>query len=457
MPKRKSAQRTVTSLVQPRLECTTWDKVRKQVTKINPQLATHIDNLNPGKELTLYLVSYPYGYPIEFDQFHYPTNRGNAVPLTDMTLPKSVRDDFAYAGTATPAGVVLHNVMELFIDAKEHIIPRKIFRPGDIFALWGHLDTSQTFHPSPLQQLIAGARSIFMIPNISDSTRHLRLKTYFNVQSLPPKDLRDQSDVFTSILNHHYAKCDWSVQLLLFSGNWIKRLQQEDLRYQQLYTFLLKYAWKDSAYWRNKMYYDFIFSAIQRKRNLRPDPYLLDTVKHLLTIAAGAIPGFGVAVTNEAAPIDLLQKIYVNYYGLKYTPTILHPTYFNWEKTGEKPVYYSFQYPTSIEFSPRSREPTNTLYELSQTKHILNVVIHEINQRKLKIEHGIIAKITNSTQFDFFHSKVDRHGDIQPTKTMPIEDPRLIQSKAPDVSSEFAATGTFVRGCVRLSQKDGIV
>jgi hypothetical protein len=167
----------------------------------------------------------------------------------------------------------------------------------------------------------------------------------------------------------------------------------------------------------------------------------------------GAGVGFGVATDDTLAPIQLLQNIYLESYGLrKYAPTVLHPMHFSW-KGFSSPVYYSLSLPTTLEFSPKSRKVSSTLYDLSELKHILEVFFEEVSCGHLKIEDTIIRTLAEDINFDFFHSKFDRHSEIKLTSEMVKGDSALYKSLAQYEGRELAESGTFVRGCVRISYK----
>lgn len=437
----------------PSIKKIPWDACRQSFFAANVSLAEIIDALSPDDQYPFWQVEYPYGAVIDNGQFYYPTESGQLVLLDDARLSQELKNDFQYAGSETPAGIVLNNSIELFIETSDRVIPQALFQPGDVFGLWGRLDPQPIYHPSPLMSGTAGARSIFMIPNISDLTYHKKLRNDFNVKQRPPKNLLEQWSIFTALTNQSSECASWRCKVLLLSGKWIDKIKH-DSAFRALYIYFLEQAWRNSAYWRNKVYYDFLVSCVQESRNLKPNPYLVDTMKYLMAIAIGATPGFVVSRNNIAAPIDYIQKVYVHSYGLKkYTPTLMHPGYFTLQTTSH-PAYYSLQHPTTLEFSPRSRKISNTLYDLSELKHILDIFLHEVSMKRLKVEHGIMGNVAEEIAFDFFHSKPDRYGDIQLTKSMAVTDPALTQCHIDGASHQFADTGTFVRGCVRIARHD---
>jgi hypothetical protein len=105
----------------------------------------------------------------------------------------------------------------------------------------------------------------------------------------------------------------------------------------------------------------------------KPNPYLADTVAHLMSICSGEAPGFIPARDNTAAPIRALQRVFVEDYRLKkYPPVIMHPHHFSLEE--KTPVYYSFEIPTTMRFSPKSNNALTTMTETKGIKHITEVV-----------------------------------------------------------------------------------
>jgi len=431
----------------------TWNDVRENVTKVNPILANTIDALDPSDDYVLYKASYPYGSVIvENGVFHVPLPNGDIVPLSDPLVTNKIKMDFEYANGGLPPGVVLENSYELFINTESCILPILVTQPGSIMALWKELETGSHFHPIRMFNINSGARCIFMLPNISDLALHKNLKRDFNIRQPPPKNLLDQWEVFKTITRHPETRCNWATELLFFSGKWFDKIKK-DAAWQPLLLMLLQNAWNSCAYERNRMFYDLTVSCAQANRNLKPNPYLTDTLKHLLMIGLGTGVGFGTATNNELAPIELLQKVYLESYGLRrYAPTLMHPVHFSIFDLSN-PVYYSLSLPTTLAFSPKSRKISSTLHDLSELKHILTVFFDEVRCSRLKIEDTVIGKLATHTNFDFFHNKYDRHGEIRSTREMVEGDLALLHSLNQHDKKEFAESGTFVRGCVRISHK----
>src|SRR5580704_5442334 len=142
---------------------------------------------------------------------------------------------------------------------------------------------------------------------------------------------------------------------MYFSEKWMEKLHT-DKSWLQLKSYLHELAWNAFEYRRNQVYYDIAFSMIQKKRNLKPNPYLTDTARHLFTITLGDAPGYAPATDNNSLPLHTLQKVLVDSYGMKkYIPTIMKPCVYNFEKD-KFPIYYSLQNPSTFAFSPKSRK-----------------------------------------------------------------------------------------------------
>lgn len=432
----------------------TWDAIRQEIAAVNPNFTKIVDDLNPGKEFCLYKVSYPFGATVlNRGLFHLPMENGEIVPITDPRISAEFKSEFAYAKNALPLGIVLKNAYELFIDMPQYTLPIVAASPGSIFALWKQLEASPTFHPTNVFNINAGARSLFMLPNIGNLMSHKNLVRDFNISSKQrPAELLDHWHIFKAIAEHQ--KSDWRLELLLVPGQWLEKATTDPAWYK-LYLLLLEKAWSTSSYERNQIFYEFALSCVQANRNLKPNPYLLDTVRHLLSITLGATPGFKPATDDLLAPTELIQKAYAESYRLKdHAPILLQPAHFNIHEVDSPSVYYSLQFPTTISFSPRSRQFTNTLYDLRELKHIIDILLQEISARKVYLEDTIMDMLPQQVQYDFFHIKADPIEEILPTIDMIAKDPNLLKILYANSSQEYSGTGAFVRGCVRIGHKN---
>ena len=430
-----------------------WEEVRKEVENVNSNLANVIDRISPNKKLHLYIGEYPFASIIVKDGlFHIPNSKNETIPISDIA-EKTIKMDFSYSSYGIPAGIVLEKTMHESVTVTNQILPLGIAEPGSIFALWKKLDKEHSYHPIKMFTLTAGARFIFMLPNVNDTTCNLNLRRRYNINERQPRILLDQWEIFKNIVHHAKPKCDWSTKLLFFPNSWFEKIYS-DSSWQALRVLFLEHAWKKSAYQRNQMFFDLAFSRAQANRNLKPNPYLADTVKHLFMIAAGNAVGFKAACDNSSAPIDYIQNVYISDYGLKkYIPTILVPTYFSPYKK-EAFAYYSLTVPTTLEFSPKSRKTASTLSDLSELLRIITIFIDEIKKGNLQIEDTIFGDISKYVNFECYHNEPDRHSEIKMTNEMLKSDPGLAWCSTPQYSKrKFAESGPFIRGCIKLSNK----
>ena len=171
--------------------------------------------------------------------------------------------------------------------------------------------------------MTAGARSLFMLPKISKSISHHKLQQKIGIYADTPKTLLNHWDIFREIEQCMPDENPWNVELLFFSKKWFDH--RNDDAWIKFNHWLAKNAWAGSEFFRNEFIWDMVFSAIQEIKNIRPEPYFTNSVRHLFGIGIGALPGFAPAINNDAGPIHKIQKIYREIYNLDYAPIIMAP------------------------------------------------------------------------------------------------------------------------------------
>lgn len=429
-----------------------WQDIRKKVQTVNPDLASVIDAFDPPPEYTFFIARYSYGsYIVKDNCLQVANAQGDLVPLTDNSIAKTTQKKL-HCHAGMPVGVMLSKSIELFQAHEGKDLSFSLYTPGKVFGLWRSLDNDPSYHSSPLWNITAGARSIFMLPKLTDSNSHRKLKQAFGIKTPPPKQLDEQWPIFTAISQHPDFPQPWHSELLYFSEKWLQP-QLENPRWLRFHHYLLNTAWQNTAFWRNQFFWDYIFSCIQANRNLKPNPYLADTTKHLFTIGIGASPGFAVAKDDIGAPITGLQQVYLDIYGLKnYAPTLMHLCSFDMYHA-DAPVYYSLQLPTTYEFSPKSRSLTSTMADLREIKHILQSSISELKADQLKLQNHPMQQLANLVEFDFFHSEDDKYGEIRPTNDIFSEDPRLVAQQKQYPERGFSDNSPILRGCIRIARR----
>lgn len=437
-----------------------WQDIREVVNNIDPKFTKLVDALSPGKKFPLYIAKYQYGDLIaDTKRFFLPKPDGSGVAdVADSIFPDDIRRNLQFGSDSMPFGMVLDKKIEYYIDLpEEHIVsPNRMFGPGRFFPLGRILnfECNRRYSANSVLIATAGARSAFMLPSIGCVNHHNHLQNDYQVRASAAKSMYDHWPIFKEITKSRISHCDWHASLLLFSDSWEEKLYH-DKAWQELRLYLYRLGWEDSEYYRNNIYYDVAFSGIQQKRNLRPNPYLVDTARYLFATATGAVPGYRPAIDEAALPVSLVQKAFVESYGLKkYTPIIMEPDYFYFEDSN--PVYYSLQNPSTPIFAPKSRQVTNTLFELRELAHIMNIFVDEFSREHAMCSESIIGEISTKVDFTYYHNKQDRHKIISPSSEIVEFDPNFIQSKNVLSQATFCSDAKFLRGCIGIKKKADI-
>ncbi len=197
-------------------------------------------------------------------------------------------------------------------------------------------------------------------------------------------------------------------------------------------------------YVRNQVVFDLAFSCALEKKNLKPNPYLTDTVKHIFAIAQNNYPAYEIATDNFALPLEAFQAIFTDLYTLKYHPTIMVPGYLT---NTLKSLYYSLEVPTLMSFSPKSRKNLNKLEDLREIKHIIERTIDYLREDRLRIKEAY--RLVDEVNFEYYHTDEDIHMDTNKTSDLTTADKRIMQH-AQNSAKPFCNTSPFLRGCVRI-------
>lgn len=437
----------------------TWNDIRDRVAKVEPSFAKIVDEINPDQSYPLFLAYYPYG-AIKGDTKStlFPRGNGTYYRLTDPDADKQVVNHLGYSKNSAPFTLLLEKNVELFADLKNEqiTIPRILYTPGSFFPLARILSihSNRTYAPNGVLTMTSGARSIFMLPSIGCVANHTNLQKDFNVRSQPAKSLYEQWEIFKEIVHSDVVKSNWRSCLLYFSQSWLDKIYF-DKHWMNLKLYLFELAWKHYEFPRSNFYYDLSFSIIQKKRNLKPNPYLTDTAKHLIATALGAAPGYMPASNDEAIPKEILQRVIVESYGLKkYLPTILQPSHFYFENA-QYPIYYSLQHPATHVFSPKSCLTASTLTEMRELERITRIFIEELAKENSTCSNTIISSISKNIEFNYYHNKIDPHRIIKSSMEIFNNDDRFHHLNDPYIASraKFSCDAPFVRGCISIKSK----
>ena len=439
------------------LEKLRWRDVSETFHQLNPRLAALIDAIDPPDECVFYRAQYRYGDRfLDKGNFKVPRTDGSLVSLMDDSADRTLQDHLSYNMHTNPVMFITKKVMELYVETEDQVIPFLIAKPGKISGLSRLLDTERaqntlTHTSNFLWDMTAGARSVFILPKISDNVAHTKLLKNFGISTEKPRELKDHWRVFRALARSREFEnhSDWRFETLFFSKHWFEHL--DDPAWRELKMHWMIDNRRDYAFWHNYITWQLTFSRIKQIKNIKASPHMLDTVKHLFTLACGEAIGFAPNNENLMMPTQQIQQAYLDYYGINYDPCIMQPTLLN--ITDPKPIYYSLQYPTAVEYSPKSSGGTSTINDLDDLILLISKFTKQITQPTLNLENTILENITKQLDLSFYHTNPENYDSILPSNTLPESDLRFNTGLVEPGTLEFAKNSTFVKGCVKVDLK----
>ncbi len=257
-----------------------WKEARSAVNAVNPELAKIIDEIDPGKELTLYLGSFPYGYEyLKGGKFFIPDKSGRPISLSSAECPANIQEDLSYNLGSNPVSLILEKSIEIFYLHDDHTIPIYGLVPaGSLFSTWKSLSDTDSNGPAFLWNITAGARSIVPLAKASNNMSLSRIEKRFKLQPDKPNSMLDYWNTFKSLANHPEFPEKWETKILFFGKNWFEQLN--DAAFKDFHLYLFRNAWKGSNFYRHPYIWELVYSVIQRKLGIKPEPYILESVKH---------------------------------------------------------------------------------------------------------------------------------------------------------------------------------
>lgn len=434
----------------------TWQEVRKKVYNVNPVLCAAIDEIDPNIKFPLFLARYPFG-KIIFDKgrIQLPSTSGTVESLDSPNIARDISSSLRRR--AVPLSLMLKNTAEVFYEMPDRIISLNIFGPGCIFGLWENLDPQQTYYVKWIWKVASGARSTYMLPKITEAASHKELQKKYGVRSHIPRNLLDHYKIFTEIANSSHFEHEWYSEMLFFSDQWMDTAVK-DSAWKSFHNMILQDGWNQSAYWRNKVTFDIVWEIFTNqliKNNIKPNPYFVSVLKHLVLVGMGILPS-SVAAGDSALSIPAtgLQEAYLETYKLReYIPTIFVPHIRS--RSDGFPIYYSLQQPALLESALTFRNVQSVFAAMPEIIFLMDQLKQEILQGEVKSENTPIDAFSKDVICDYFHSDTTDNCDnrIRHTSEMPSEDKRLIYMPKGYGKRKFAETGNFIRGCIRFSNK----
>lgn len=434
------------------LKPTTWAKVADQVKAVNPELYQIISDIDPGPSYRLYVGEYPYGCQIlKRGMFQIPLRNGEMVPLSDPRVPKRMQADLEYNVGSNPVSLLLKNSVEIFLN-KSVTADTLAFSTVAEGSLLGtsRITSEIKQQPAFLWNMSSGARTISMLPKISQAKKYKRLRSELNIDTSIPTNANDHWHVFKDIANCDMFPC-WTSINLYFSEKWFQSLK--DPRWVHFENYILSNVRKFLGYMGVFQIWDVIFSSILRERDIRPNLNTNNTVKHLFQISSGLSPGISPAIDEKQAPIELLQKIFTEIYVINdYIPTIMTPNYFALKNPKEF-IYYSLQNPSSLN-TPKKKDNSSLISELYETKSLLDKYLYGIRNYKLNLENTYFYDFSIHGDIDAFHPNPEKYSIIRKAKEIIDKDPRFKKTLYPTKNKEIAYFSSIFKGCFRIKGQE---
>jgi hypothetical protein len=442
---------------QPKWSCElqegTWLDFRDDVKNVAPGLFKLIESISPNKKYKLIKAKYLYGEKItDLGTIRIPNEHGQLVRLDDPSISPTIRDQLNYC--PTPLMLQLTNASEVFVELEERIVPLNVFNPGDLYGLYEALTPFTGCSTVPCWSITSGGRSVFLAAKVSDAIGHNNLRKEFkNVPNQVPKTITDQWQTIKAIVNNDISSNSWRTEVLIFTSDWFKE-RKNDINWLNFYIYLYKKAWVQSHGNRVQIEYSIMWESFAKaicKRNLKPNSYIADTVKHLLLLATGQTPGFSTtdSANETLLPVKIIEKAYSDIYGLDQLAAIVMQPQILTTKNNNHPIYYSMAYATLLNGTPSIRKANNILSEVRQVQTLMRTLEPILQSQEERIYETI-----KNVCFEYFHSDDDHFGDIKNGQIIAETDPIIssaLNGRFKD--KKFPSYGTFFRGCIRISKQ----
>lgn len=425
-----------------------WESVADAVKKVNPRLHEIICDIDPGPEYRLYVGEYPYGVEIlKYGKFQVPVPGYGMLPLRDDRVSKQIRQDLSYNIETNPVSLVLKNCVEVFLDKPVASNPIIFFRAteGNVFGLT-RVIYDRPFQPAYLWNISSGMRSVYMLPKISQTKKYKRLRSELNIDVIAPNSIQDHWDIFRKISSQNLEEV-WSSKVLYFSGKWFEKL--DDKAWHELRSYLWESTGRAFASVGNFFIWDIVFSSILRSRNIRPSLYVSNSVKYLCQIGAGLVPALEPYVNEMFMPCGLIQKVFVEVYGLgNYCPTLMGPAYFNlYDKNSI--VYYSLQN-SNIFDTPKKKDGSSFVSYLYEIQSLYNKYKDEVLRDALNLGGTRLHDFFRNGQMQGCHPSFKKYSILKSTDFLFENDPRFSYSPYKKTNNEVAAHSSLFKGCFRF-------
>ena len=425
-----------------------WDEIKGQVKPINDSIYTAIEQIKPDPSIPFFLASYNFGEHFGIkNQAYLPTPSGNLEKIDSRHTDNELFRHLGYGKNSIPLGLILDKYCEWhYFGENERIFPDCVQGPGAIFNMQIVFDEDNTVDNNVLS-VSSGALSSFLLPNIGCNRKHARLQKYFDVSIQAPKTPYEHYSVFKELLHDKHAGSNWQCRILYFSEQFVNEVKYNDawLKLKLYFSESLRKKLSQNTY--DASCNDLFLSAKKINR-FRPTPFIMDTAKYIFNICMGTGIGVKPATDEQYFPVQAIQKIYNECYGLEYTPTLMIPAAL---KSENDSVYYPLQCPFAKINTFKTNQSNSTLTELDTLKNVLLAYQAEFTEHGGAAFGSPLYQVSKDTEFSFYHYQSVNNNGIKSPIELQVSDKRFSFSYCND-NTAFASDAKLFRGCVRLSR-----
>ena len=428
-----------------------WSEARQYAAKGCMELFSILDEIDPVEQYTFIKVKYPFGDLIMHDDAVYlPMEGKKSVPLNDPEVPKSLKDKLGYR--SIPFGILTENPVEVYRETEDRVFSVELSTPNKGI----EIGIFEYFGLTPCFSVSSGARSLFMVPKISETRHHKKLMKSHGLNCFQPKNVLKHWHVFKELYGSPSFKTKWESEVLFLTKAWDDGLlkHKKSHSWNKLLNYLYKKGFEHSELGRRKLVLDVLWqkvAVILDQEGYKPDSYAIDTLRHLIYIFLGGTSGSRPAIDDYSGPITEIQKIYLECYNLEQIPTIMRPYQFSIEQN--IPVYYSMQNPMMISSTPLQKQMPTIIEEMRNVMMLKSTMGH--NYGNIKINNIRLHDLISSMKLEFFHRDNYSYGqDIRPTSEIPAQDKDFLFSPIKKEGLQFADNGSFIGGCIKITRHE---
>lgn len=408
-----------------------WDNVKDDIARSNMPFFEILKTIDGIQNMFFTVLEYPYGQIIADEEFFYLPNSGGKIP-------------------SVPFSMVLNKNLEMFIEFRGKSSTYKVYKEGDFLGVSSLYSSTNNHHPSDILQISSGARNAFLLCPIADVKPHSGLEKYFKMKFHKPDELGSHFLTFRSLCEA--AHSSWRSKLLIFPSEIVRLIRESKLPI--LSSLIMNFDYNQTGYYSNTPLYNYLMTYIKANDNeISQNVYINDVINQLISIGVGQVPGYGLAVTDDLLPLDIISDIYRDIYKSRYTPFIMVPTHFN--KETNNPVFYSILKeemafrPSSFSNKPQRCELIYNTYnqyadQIKLLGHFKETPFYEsatelcltlFNEKKVQVPKGLFS-LPKDTIFEY--------------------DPRFLEitEKLGYSQTNFPSKTTFLIGCFGIKFND---